>query len=137
VGQSDLPHVDVLLVERVVELDALQLVRPFLTLLQELLPFLHIINAVRVILELLIPHTAVLTISRPALIQCVLELLQLFLLVDECLIEQFALLCLPVQFFTLQSAELFVENLVLFHAQDDVFQAFSLHSSVFELLPNS
>lgn len=42
--QDDLPHMNVLLVERIIQLNALQLIRPFLPFLDELVTLLYIFN---------------------------------------------------------------------------------------------
>lgn len=67
VRQDDLPHVDVLLVKGVVELDALQLVGAFLAFLDKTVPFPHLADLTLKILVFLLSEFMVAVLQSPAL----------------------------------------------------------------------
>jgi hypothetical protein len=60
VRQHDLPHVDVLLIQRIVEFDALQFVSPLLPFMDESVPLSHVADLSREVLELFLPDDLVL-----------------------------------------------------------------------------
>lgn len=67
VCQDDLPHVDVLLVEGVVELDALQFVGAFLAFLDETVPLPYLADLTLKILVFLLSEFMVAVLQSPAL----------------------------------------------------------------------
>ena len=81
--QYNLPHVNVLLIEGIIQLNALQFVGPFLPFLDELVPLLHISNLPREVLVLLLSEIFVLVVERLAVIERLHEFMQLFLLVND------------------------------------------------------
>ena len=62
--------------------------------------------------------------------------MQFLFFMDYFLFHQLDFLYLFLQFLVLDSAELFIENLIFFHPDDNIFKGFGLHFSVFFLSSN-
>jgi hypothetical protein len=86
VCQHDLPHVDVLLIQRIVEFDALEFVSPLFPFMDESIPLSHVADLSREVLELLLPDALVLAGQIFAILEIGAELVQFFFFVDEGLI---------------------------------------------------
>ncbi len=86
VGQHDFPHVDVLLIQGIVELDALQFVSPLFPLMDESVPLSHVADLSRKILELFLADDLVLAGQIFTILEIGAEFVQFFFFVDEGLI---------------------------------------------------